>query len=964
MLRDRPPGCAATLQDDGTSRSHPLTSLEQEDAMGPRAPRARSVRRAQRIARTFRPEPLEPRITPTVVFSPQFGAETLTYNAASQILSNPPISLIFWGSAWNTNAAAKANVAPIVAGAQKTLASGYLANLKQYSPALGAARFQAALQTNLDPPNNFSAADVFGIVSRALKEGALPAASGLYLVLTPPGSVSADNAAGYHTEATYKGNQVAFGWVDGSGTLDHTTSTLTHELLEGITDPFITTAPGITAAPGAMWNDGGVDNGQEMSDYEANLYEARINGVFEQSYWSKGDNAYVIPDGFAQKMSVSETFNAGFARTSGTLVLNGDQINGNLNDRITLDRSPTGELQVTMNNEVVDFPAGVITTIAISPGVGTNNVSILGTPGVQNLSIDSVGNDTVTFGTFPAGTSRLGALRATVENISLGGATSDVINLIDAGDPTGRTVTLSTTNPGAGSGLIPAPHGLVTGLGAAQFTYLYANTKNVNIWTGNGPNTVNVLATGADTSINSGGTNDTVVVGDSKSVQEIQGQLSIEAPGVGRFNSITVDASTDVAGRTVTLKTSLAAQPPFLDNDKFGVIEGLAPAEIHYEYKDTKAISIRGTAGNDSFKVQDQPDIAVSVDGGGGTDSLIGPNQATTWNINGANAVKLGNVSATGFANLQGGAADDTFAFLPGGALTGKIDGGGGSNTLDYSGNGGNAVAIDLEAQTATSIGGGYNRIQNFIGSSSANDEIGGPSDDTVWNLTGANAGDVDGVTFSGIENVVAGRGADTFQFGPNGSLAGSLDGGGGLNWLDYSNAGAGGVTVNLQTGAATGVAGGISRIRHVIGSPGNDTLTGNDQQNILIGGAGDDTLTAGNGRSLLIGGSGKDKVIGAAFNDIVIGGSTTFDADHAALIAVLAEWARTDISPLARRRDLIKGGGKNGANVLVLGTTVIDDGQANVLTGSGGIDWFFKGANDTITDLQSGEFVNGMIAP
>ena len=49
-----------------------------------------------------------------------------------------------------------------------------------------------------------------------------------------------------------------------------------------------------------------------------------------------------------------------------------------------------------------------------------------------------------------------------------------------------------------------------------------------------------------------------------------------------------------------------------------------------------------------------------------------------------------------------------------------------------------------------------------------------------------------------------------------------------------------------------------------------------------------------------------------------------------------------------------------NGTNQLNLGTTVIDNLAANVLTGAaGGKNWYFKGANTTITNLQPGEQVN-----
>jgi len=158
--------------------------------------------------------------------------------------------------------------------------------------------------------------------------------------------------------------------------------------------------------------------------------------------------------------------------------------------------------------------------------------------------------------------------------------------------------------------------------------------------------------------------------------------------------------------------------------------------------------------------------------------------------------------------------------------------------------------------------------------------------------------------------------------------------------------------------GAATSVAGGVSNIQNVIGSSGNDTLTGNALGNILIGGAGTNLLTGGSGRNLLIGGQGTSTIVGGVADDILIAGTTTFDNNTAALMSILQEWQRTDKTYDQRITDLRNGGGFNGTNKLILGSTVVDDDGASTLTGGGGLDWFFahltgSGVKDTITDLN-----------
>ncbi len=59
-----------------------------------------------------------------------------------------------------------------------------------------------------------------------------------------------------------------------------------------------------------------------------------------------------------------------------------------------------------------------------------------------------------------------------------------------------------------------------------------------------------------------------------------------------------------------------------------------------------------------------------------------------------------------------------------------------------------------------------------------------------TWVVNGANAGTVTGLTgsFTGVENLIGGTGADTFRIDPSGSLSGNIDGNTGTDLLDYSN--------------------------------------------------------------------------------------------------------------------------------------------------------------------------------
>ena len=156
-------------------------------------------------------------------------------------------------------------------------------------------------------------------------------------------------------------------------------------------------------------------------------------------------------------------------------------------------------------------------------------------------------------------------------------------------------------------------------------------------------------------------------------------------------------------------------------------------------------------------------------------------------------------------------------------------------------------------------------------------------------------------------------------------------------------------------------VAGGVGLDAWLYGGAGNDRLKGGAGNNVLLGGDGDDLLVGGNGRDLLVGGRGADRLVGNADDDILIGGVFLFEDDPAKLCAVMAEWTRTDKSSADRVAALRNGGGLNGGVVLD-GTTLAHDYDADVLTGSAGSDWFlFDPSRDRVTDLRDEAFTNDL---
>jgi len=187
---------------------------------------------------------------------------------------------------------------------------------------------------------------------------------------------------------------------------------------------------------------------------------------------------------------------------------------------------------------------------------------------------------------------------------------------------------------------------------------------------------------------------------------------------------------------------------------------------------------------------------------------------------------------------IDGGNGDDV---LDGGAGADELNGGAGLDLATYSGSSA-GVTISLAAGTGTggdAEGDTPSGIENINGSKFDDVLIGDAGDNRLF-------GD------DGDDLLVGGAGADL------------LVGWNGNDTVDYSTS-SGAVNVNLDARtAAGGDAEGdfLSMVENLIGSSGNDTLTGDLQANELTGGAGDDQMTGGDGSDVFIfatAGSGMD---------------------------------------------------------------------------------------------------------
>jgi Ca2+-binding RTX toxin-like protein len=294
------------------------------------------------------------------------------------------------------------------------------------------------------------------------------------------------------------------------------------------------------------------------------------------------------------------------------------------------------------------------------------------------------------------------------------------------------------------------------------------------------------------------------------------------------------------------------------------LVGGLGNDEL---YGEAGADRLEGGAGNDYLDGGTGADMMM---GGAGNDTYFVDNAGDTIDDRGLTTdedtvIVMATISYRLAANMENAELDDASgaASLTGNTLGNDLSGNGSRNTLD--GGAGNDV---LDA-------GGGNDIL-----------LGGAGTDT---LTG-------------------GLGSDT------------LNGGTGDDVVDYTDAAAGFVIVNLAQGSASGDGSDtLISIEDVIGSDGPDKITGSNVGNELSGGEGDDTLNGEAGNDTLNGGAGDDVLYGGT-------GADRFVFDTALSIRntnVIKDFA-TRVDKLVLDDDVFKilvGKGTLGSGNFIIGT-------------------------------------------
>jgi hypothetical protein len=463
-----------------------------------------------------------------------------------------------------------------------------------------------------------------------------------------------------------------------------------------------------------------------------------------------------------------------------------------------------------------------------------------------------------------------------------------------------------------------------TGIAAITYDGLVEDVLYTSEFTGA---VVNVQSNAANVStIIVGGGGDPVTVGSlapalGGTLDNIRGTLVLTSGHLGQIPSIVIDDSADKYDHPAV---SLSPYPPYYGYE----MTGLAPAQLFFGLDRAIPVSILGGQGNDTFTVAGPiAAAAITIDGGGGSNTLVGPNTANTWAIKGQNSGMLNAIAFRNFQNLVGGGTSDVFRFNPAGASIGTIKGGTGAATLDYSlfttgvsvnlSDGTNGTASDVGRTVSgitAMIGGSGNDTLNagsvpnvaLTGGLGTNSLSGTGAGDSVvesmassytlasTRLTGTGAGFVDNLsgidvahltgsssvsnaftvsawTGSGSLTAPAGTGTVTASKRAGFTLANNA-----LSSSDGMELGLSGITrANLTTSATSGSP---SAIVDASGFTGITNLTAAGTVNaILFGGSGNgSTLSAtGSGNDVLIGGSGQDTLIDTGSgSNILIGGA------------------------------------------------------------------------------------------
>ncbi|MEM9217176.1 MAG: CHAT domain-containing protein [Cyanobacteria bacterium P01_F01_bin.150] len=512
-------------------------------------------------------------------------------------------------------------------------------------------------------------------------------------------------------------------------------------------------------------------------------------------------------------------------------------------------------------------------TILGIPG-GFNNISaIAGSSNINDTILGTVTDDTFTFTATNTGTVA-GIDFSAIEQVN--GTDGNDTFIFDGGS-------ISNIEGWLGTDRIVGNDGANTwAITASNIGTLNGNTFNniENLIGGSDADTFQLNGGSISGSIDGGLGSDTVRGTTGDDTVAIATNHEITVNGNSFTNIDAFDGHTGID----TLQGTTGDDNLVIDGDNAATIAGIGSTNIEAFDGGTGTNTIQGTAGDDTLVITGTNAAIVAniqatnldaFDGDAGTDTIQGSNANETFTITGADEVTIQDIDVLTVESLRGQGGNDTFAFADGVVFGGTVDGGSNTDTLDFSGYTVDPN-VDLSALGATNI-------ETVSGSTLAlTSTLRGTNTVNTWNISGADAGDINGTTFSNFSTLVGGSNADTFQVN-GGSLRGSLDGLGGDDNLAADNSVNSFTLTGPDSGIATGIAGTFSNIENLTGGNDTDTfqLSGGTISGNVDGAGGSDILIGDNAANTFsITGADSGSVTGVAgtFSDIenLTGGADT----------------------------------------------------------------------------------------
>ena len=603
-------------------------------------------------------------------------------------------------------------------------------------------------------------------------------------------------------------------------------------------------------------------------------------------------------------------------------------------DSLVLDASggltpQTGALhsnRLTGLGAIGDIGYQMIESLEVRLGAAGDLFTIESTHASQTTLLGGDGDDTITFRSIAGPTTVdtgagadaivVSAVDQTIQSIQhsltlIGGTGDDALQVDNSGDVVDREGQVdASTVVGFGmvgvigyAGFETFALSLGTGTDAVALAGTHFGTTTIE--TGGGADSVHIQAVAGSTTLDLGVGDDSVLISSLLGTLDTVGGDVAILGGAG-VDEITADLSSDLAGQTGELTATSILGLGMTGRIDYAAFEALVLTLGGGDDDLTVSGTHAGLTGIDAGAGDDVVTVSgitgqTGISGGDGIDTLVGAGIADDWTILDGGIGNVGNLGFTEFENLTigGDEADNTFTFLGTASIDFVLDGGGGYDTIDFSGYA-TSVLVNL-ASNATTATGGIASIERIIGSALA-DTLIGDNQGGDWHLTGVNIGDIGGTgvfDFVSFEHLAGGSGGDTFIFGAAGVVTGTLDGGGGRDTVDYSALPTR-IRVNLPQHLASRVGGGslgaFTGVENVIATNFDDGLVGNDLDNELVGlggddtifgGLGDDVLHDGHGNDLLDGGLGDDRyVILPGSDDLIIdsGGDDLLDFSTSSL--------------------------------------------------------------------------------